>query len=128
MDKFDNLSDCPDEYLLWFHRLPWDYRMRSGRTLWNEIVHKYNEGVNQVEIMISNWDSVSAHIDSERHKRVAALLRYQLEEAKWWRDGCLLFFDSYAKKGIPAGYPQPAHSLQYYKSIPFPYEWDGYFN
>ena len=127
-DKFDNLSECPDEYLLWFHRLPWDYRMRSGRTLWNEIVHKYNEGVNQVEIMISNWDSVSAHIDSERHKRVAALLRYQLEEAKWWRDGCLLFFDSYAKKGIPAGYPQPAHSLQYYKSIPFPYEWDGYFN
>ena len=126
-NKFNDLSLCPDEYLLWFHRLPWDYKMRSGRTLWHELVYKYNEGVTQVESMISDWDKVSAHIDKDRHKRVAALLRLQLEEAKWWRDGCLLFFDSYARKGIPADYPQPQHSLDYYKSIPFPYDWDGYY-
>lgn len=127
-NRFEDLSRCPDEYLLWFHRLPWDYPMRSGRTLWEEIVYKYNEGVDQVVSMIDAWDSVADDIDKERHQRVASLLRYQLEEAKWWRDGCLLFFDSYAGKGIPAEYPQPLHNLEYYKSIPFPYDWNGYYD
>lgn len=126
-DKFNDISTCPDEYLLWFHRLPWDHTMRSGRTLWNEIVYKYNEGVNQVEAMISAWESVKKNIDRDRHKRVTSLLKFQLEEAKWWRDGCLLFFDSYAGKGIPAEYPQPKYKLEYYKSIPFPYDWGNYY-
>lgn len=125
--KFNSLSTCPDEYLLWFHRLPWDYTMRSGKTLWQEIVDKYYLGVNQVETMAREWDKVKPHIDRERHQRVARLLQLQLAEAKWWRDGCLLFFDSYAKKGIPADYEQPEHSLDYYKSIPFPYNWNGYY-
>lgn len=125
--KFDDLSLCPDEYLLWFHRLPWDYPMRSGRTLWEEIAYRYNLGVSQVESMISTWQGVAPHIDRERHRRVASLLNFQLKEAEWWRDGCLLFFDSYAGKGIPAEYPQPAHKLEYYKSIPFPYDWEDYF-
>lgn len=123
--KFESLSECPDEFLLWFHRLPWDYTMRSGRSLWEEIVYKYNEGVSQVESMITSWDNVSSNVDKDLHKRVASLLKVQLEEAKWWRDGCLLFFDSYTQRGIPAGFPQPEHKLDYYKSIPFPYDWGG---
>lgn len=124
---FDSLSTCPDEYLLWFHRLPWTYKMRSGKTLWRELVDKYYTGVEQVRQMQQIWSTVEGRIDDERHARVANLLKLQEDEAIWWRDGCLLFFDQYARMGIPSDYEQPAHSLDYYKSIPFPYRWNGYY-
>lgn len=125
--RFASLSTCPDEYLLWFHRLPWNYRMRSGRILWDELAYRYNLGVEQVRSMQNTWADVASEIDPQRHGRVARLLRFQEDEAKWWRDGCLLFFGQYSGMPLPAGYPAPEHSLDYYKRIPFPYDWKGRF-
>lgn len=123
---FDSIDTCPENLLLWFHRLPWNYRLKSGKTLWQGLVDSYYSGVDQVRSMQDKWESVRPYIDTQRHARVARLLRNQEQEAIWWRDGCLLFFDSYARKGIPSGREQPAHTLEYYKRIPYPHEWGKY--
>lgn len=124
-DRFDNLNTCPEQYLLWFHRLPWDYKLKSGETLWNGLVDHYYKGVEEVRQMQRLWDTLKGKIDDERFRHVAALLKYQEQEAIWWRDGCLLFFLQYSGRPIPSQYEQPAHSLKYYQSIPFPYDWNG---
>ena len=77
--------------------------------------------------MQNTWADVASEIDPQRHGRVARLLRFQEDEAKWWRDGCMLFFGQYSGMPLPAGYPVPEHSLDYYKRIPFPYDWKGRF-
>lgn len=127
-DRFDNLQTCPEQYLLWFHRLPWTYRLASGRTLWDELVSHYCQGVNEVRQMRNIWSLLKGKIDSERYSHVASLLEYQEQEAIWWRDGCVLFFQQYSRLPLPEGCPQPVHDLKYYQSIPFPYDWNGYYD
>ena len=127
-EQFNSLTNCPQEYLLWFHRLPWNYSMPSGRTLWNELVFHYYKGVDEVREMQQLWTQVEGKIDKERYRHVASLLKYQEEEAIWWRDACLLFFQEYSGQPIPQELEQPRHSLDYYKRIPFPYEWNGYYD
>lgn len=124
--RFDSPDTCPENLLLWFHRLPWDYRLKNGKTLWQGLVDSYYAGVDNVRAMQRQWATVGPFIDSQRHERVARLLRNQEQEAMWWRDGCLLFFDSYARKGIPSDREQPAHTLDYYKRIPYPHDWGKY--
>lgn len=123
--RFESLKTCPPEYLLWFHRLPWTYRMPSGKTLWEELVACYYQGVEEVKKMQQLWRNVRADVDEERFEHVTSLLNYQEEEAIWWRDACLLFFQEYSGFPIPEGYERPRHSLKYYQSIPFPYDWKG---
>jgi alpha-glucuronidase len=93
-DRFSNRATVPDEYLLWFHRVRWDERMRSGRTLWEELVHRYNEGVEQVRGMQRVWDSMEGRIDDERYQDVKQYL---------------------------AKYEQPEHTLEYYRRLQFPF-------
>mgnify|MGYP001405594549 CR=1 FL=1 len=82
-ERFGNLQTVPEELLLWFHRLPWDYRMPSGRTLWEELVHRYTRGVQTVKTMRETWAKLSAYIDAERYEQVAAFLAIQEKEAGW---------------------------------------------
>lgn len=124
-EKFENIKTCPPEYLLWFHRVPWDYKMPSGKTLWDELVCHYYKGVDEVRLMQELWSGLKGKIDRERFDHVASLLEYQEQEAIWWRDGCLLFFQEYSGLPIPADLEQPEHSLKYYKTIPFPHDWKG---
>ena len=121
---FENLETCPDRYLLWFHRLPWEYKMKSGQTLWNELVDHYYKGVEEVRTMQSIWTSLKDVIDDERFTSTEDLLQNQEREAVWWRDACLLFFKEYSQMPIPEVYESPRYSLDYYKKIPFPYDWD----
>ena len=123
--RFGELKSCPPTYLLWFHRLPWNYKMASGKTLWDELVSHYYQGVEDVRQMQKFWNSLKGAIDQERFEQVASLLKYQEQEAVWWRDGCLLFFQQYSRMPIPQGLEQPKHSLKYYQTIPFPYLWNG---
>lgn len=118
---FTHLSTCPEEYLLWFHHLPWDYQMKSGRTLWDELCYKYNEGVDTVRSMQRTWKKMQAYIDAERYNPVRMLLNIQEQEAVWWRDACLLYFQTFSKMEIPANYEKPLHTLEYYKSLKFRY-------
>lgn len=109
----------PEDWLLWFHHLPWDYRMASGRTLWAELVARYDRGVASVADMRSQWAALKGDIDPERHADVAAHLAVQEAEARWWRDACIAYFQSASGLPLPAGTRAPAHPLDEYKARRF---------
>ena len=119
--QFNEVKQTPERYLLYFHHLPWDYRMRSGRTLWYELVAHYTHGVEDVQRMRETWSHLRGYIDTERYEQVATFLAIQEREAQWWRDACLAYFQSVSGLPLPAGYAAPAHTLNYYESLSFPY-------
>ena len=121
----ENLNTCPQKDLLWFHHLPLDYKMPSGKILWDELVAYYYKGVDEVRGMRKLWNSMEGKIDAERFNHVKQLLKVQEDEAIWWRDGCVLYFQTFSKRPIPSQYEHPQHTLEYYKRIPFPYNWEG---
>ena len=90
---YDDINTCPERYLLWFHRVPWTRRMNSGRTLWEEMQWRYNQGVREVEDYIRIWQEVRPQIDEQRWKEVDYRLQRQLKDAKEWRDVCLGYFE-----------------------------------
>ncbi len=118
---FANLSICPDKYLLWFHHVPWNYTLRSGRSLWDELCYKYNEGVDEVRWMEKAWNGLKDQLDDERFRHVQMLLGIQEKEAKWWRNACLLYFETFSKMPIPDVYEKPDQTLDYYEALRFPY-------
>jgi len=118
---FTSLSCVPEDDLLWFHHLPWDYRVRSGRTLWDELVGRYDLGVEQVHGMRRTWQSLRGRVDDDRFAETDAFLGIQEEEAQWWRDASIAYFQSVSKRPLPAGTKPPAHSLDYYEALSFPY-------
>lgn len=120
-EKFNDIDECPEEYLLWFHRVSWDHKMDSGRTLWEELCAKYNEGVDTVRSMQETWNSLEGKLDEDRFTQVASLLNIQLKEAKWWRDAMLLYFQTFSRKPIPEKYEQPTHTLDYYINLDHKY-------
>ncbi|AHM63126.1 alpha-glucuronidase [Flammeovirgaceae bacterium 311] len=113
-EKFGTLEKCPEKYLLWFHHVPWDYRVQSGRTLWNELAYKYQSGVESVRQMQATWNSLQGQIDQERFVHVQSFLAIQEKEARWWRDACLLYFQTFSKMPLPEGVEKPEHTLEYY--------------
>jgi alpha-glucuronidase len=119
--EFADLKRVPDEYLLWFHHVPWDYRMHSGRTLWDELVIHYTTGVQTVSDMRKTWDGLQRFVDPERYNETKAFLAIQEKEAKWWRDASIAYFETFSKRPLPAGYAEPEHDLAYYESLCFPY-------
>lgn len=118
-EKFSNLNTCPEEYLLWFHHLPWDYKLKSGDNLWDGMVKKYYQGAEEVKQMQQTWDGLQAKIDPAIHKQVKQLLAIQYDEAIWWRNACVLYFQSKSGLPIPSGLPKPAHDLAYYEKLEF---------
>jgi alpha-glucuronidase len=115
-DRFEHLATTPDEDLLWFHHLPWTYRMRSGRTLWDELVVRYTEGVEAVVRMRATWAEMKPWVDPERFAAVSAKLAEQQREAQWWRDASLAYFESKSHLPFPKGYAPPPHPLAYYEA------------
>lgn len=118
---FNNLNTCPEEFLLWFHHLSWDYKLKNGNSLWEGMALKYQEGVDQVKDMVSTWNGMQKYIDDQRFKEVQMLLNIQYKEAKWWRDACLLYFEQFSKKELPKSVERPTKSLEYFKSLKFQY-------
>ncbi len=119
--SFNDLATCPEEYLLWFHHLSWDYKLKNGHTLWDGMALKYQKGVTEVKDMIATWDQMIPYVSASCHKEVKMLLKIQLKEAKWWRNACLLYFQTFSKKELPFGVEAADQSLEYYKSLKFPY-------
>lgn len=119
--QWESAESCDEKFLLWFHHMPWTYRMRSGRSLWQELCYRYNTGVQEVKEMRTTWHNMKAHIDAERFEQVSMLLAIQEEEAVLWRDACVAYFQTFSRQPLPAGYPQPAHSLDYYQQLKFYY-------
>ncbi|MFL9485214.1 alpha-glucuronidase family glycosyl hydrolase [Chitinophagaceae bacterium LWZ2-11] len=118
---YGNPETCPDDYLLWFHHVAWNYTMHSGRSLWNELCYKYYTGVDSVRWMQKTWAGLQKFVDKERFEQVKMLLNIQEKEAVWWRNACVLYFQTFSKQPIPKGYELPDKTLEYYESLQFPY-------
>jgi alpha-glucuronidase len=116
-ETFGNLATCPEVLLLWFHHVAWRHVLGSGRTLWEELCHRYAAGVEAVRQMRAQWAELADLIDSERHEHVWMLLGIQEREARWWRDACLLYFQTYSGLPLPAGTEPPEHSLEHYMRL-----------
>lgn len=108
---YDRLATCPEKYLLWFHHVSWDHRMRDGRTLWEELCHKYDDGVKRVRNMQRTWDRMQRFVDPQRFAAVQRKLRTQARDAVWWKDACLLYFQTFSHKPIPDEVERPVHNL-----------------
>jgi alpha-glucuronidase len=115
--QFSSVESTPEDYLLWFHHVDWDYEMDSGRTLWEELVYKYYKGVEQVRRMQEKWNSIEGLIDQQRFEHVKALLEIQEKDAVRWRDSCVLYFQTFSEMPIPDQFEKPEHDLEYYKSL-----------
>ena len=118
---FNDTNKIPERDLLWFHHLPWNYKLKNGETLWNGMALKYQEGVDQVEEMIRTWDSMKAFLTESQYNEVAMLLKIQLKEAKWWRDACLLYFQTFSNRPLPQNVEKPTETLEHFKSLKFPF-------
>ena len=116
-EQFNNPATCPDEYILWFHHLAWDYKMKSGRTLWDEMCYTYDKGVNDVRGFQKIWDKAEPFIDAQRFAEVQSKLRTQAQDAVWWKDACLLYFQTFSKRPIPYDIERPVHNLEDLKKI-----------
>jgi len=117
--QWEDIKTIDEKYLLWFHHVSWNYKMKSGNTLWNELCWNYYTGASSVKEMQLTWNSLIQFIDKDRFEQVAMLLKTQYEEAKWWRNACLLYFQTFSKQPISAEYEQPDKTLDYYKSLKF---------
>jgi len=119
--QWSDSNTCAEKYLLWFHHVSWQHKMGSGRTLWNELCAKYQQGVDTVRWMQQQWSGLKGSVDEERFRQVQMFLNVQEKEAEWWRDACLLYFQTFSKMPLPPGYEKPDHTLDYYKSLRFPF-------
>jgi alpha-glucuronidase len=143
--EFNDLKKTPENLLLWFHHVPWDYKMNSGRTLWDELVMHYTHGVQTVGDMRRIWAGLAGKIDAQRYREVTVFLGIQQKEAQWWRDASIAYFDTLSQRPLPAterrpsgergnpqrgparespagaGYAPPEHDLKYYEALCFPY-------
>jgi alpha-glucuronidase len=119
--QFEDENTCDERYLLWFRHVPWDFTMRSGKTLWDELCRKYYAGVDSVRWMQSAWDRLKGSIDDERFEQVEMLLTIQEKEAVWWRNACVLYFQTFSNRQIPPGLEKPIADLDYYEHLEFPY-------
>jgi alpha-glucuronidase len=118
---FNDPGRTDEKFLLWFHHLPWDYRMSSGATLWDELVMHYTRGVEYVRGMRKTWSGLAPYVDAQRFAETAAFLAIQEKEALWWRDATLAYFESKSGRPFPSGYAPPAHALEEYEAMSFPY-------
>ena len=98
---FNNPKLCPREFVLWFHHLPWNYVFDNGNTLWDELCYHYTKGVTEVEGFQKVWSGLKSSIDPAIYAEVSKKLDVQLDEAQWWRDGCMLYFQSFSKMDLP---------------------------
>lgn len=108
---YDNLETCPEKYILWFHHVPWTYQMKNGQSLWNELCYTYDRGVQQVRQFQKIWDSVEPYVDARRFKEVQSKLKIQSRDAVWWKDACLLYFQTFSEMSIPNDVERPIHEL-----------------
>jgi alpha-glucuronidase len=109
--QYNNVKTCPEIYLLWFHHLPWNHKMKSGRTLWDEVCCHYDKGLQQVRLYQKVWDRVQPFVDPARFRDVQIKLRDQCRNAQVWKDACLLYFQQYSRLPIPYDLERPVHAL-----------------
>ena len=116
---FNSIDSCPDEFLLWFHHVPWKHEMKSGRTMWDELCLHYQRGVDAAR-GFRTWKDMSPYVDAERHAAVAHRFDIQASDAVWWKDACLEYFRTFSHMKYPAGVEKPRFSLKKLKKVKLP--------
>ncbi|MGE5943181.1 MAG: alpha-glucuronidase [Flavobacteriales bacterium] len=110
--QLNNIETCPENVLLWFHHVPWDYKMKNGKTLWDNLAYRYDTGVKKVREFQKIWDMTKPYVDSERFYEVQSKLRNQSRNAQVWKDACLLYFQGFSNMPIPYDIERPMHDLE----------------
>lgn len=110
-DIYNNVETCPEQLLLWFHHVSWTHKMHNGETLWDALCHTYDQGVREAEAFAKVWDSMKPYVDSEMFEAQKANFDRQAKDAWWWRDACLLYFQTFSKLPLPIDCPAPRHNL-----------------
>lgn len=108
---YDNVETCPESLLLWFHHLPWDYKMSDGHTLWEKLCYTFEEGIQEARGFIKTWEKAGKYVDSYRYQCIYDRLVRQAKDAIWWRDATMLYFQQYSGMEIPSDCTQPQHTL-----------------
>ena len=119
--RWNNPKACPEELLLWFHHLPWDYELKSGVSLWEQLTLNYQKGVEDIARFQKTWQGLSFEIHPQIFKQVEMLLSIQYDEALWWKDASISYFQQFSKQALPQGVEPPLHDLDYYQSLKFPF-------
>ena len=117
IEELNDIRTCPEKFLLWFHHAPWDFQMKNGRIFWDELCYKYQEGVDQMRDIQKKWDKLESYIDNERFLDIQYTLKIQSRDAVWWRDACVLYFQTFSKRPIPAELERPVYDLEELKQI-----------
>ncbi|MFV3077145.1 alpha-glucuronidase family glycosyl hydrolase [Niveispirillum fermenti] len=120
-DRFDKVETTPPDLLLWFHHLRWDRKLSTGRTVWAELLHRYGRGIAAVDDMITRWQGLEGRIDAARFKEVSTFLAIQRQEAQWWRDASVAYWQSINGLPLPPGEAPPPYPLSHYQSLSFPF-------
>lgn len=110
--QFNDIKTCPEIYLLWFHHVSWDHKMKSGYNLWEEICYRYDNGLQQVRQFQKVWDKVQLYVDQERFTEVQRKLRIQTRDAQIWKDSCLLYFQQFSRQPIPLDIERPVYNWE----------------
>ena len=111
-EQFNNIETCPENLILWFHHVPWTQRMKSGKTLWDELCYTYDDGLQEVREYQKIWDKMEKYVDSERFRHVQSRLKIQSRDAVWWKDACLLYFQQFSVLPIPYDIERPVSELE----------------
>jgi alpha-glucuronidase len=106
-----DVNTCPEAFLLWFHHVSWNHKMKNGRTLWNELCYRYDEGVKQVRDFQRIWDKAERFVDAERFAAIQHKLTKHSLDAQEWKDACLLYFQQFSKQPIPYELERPLYNL-----------------
>lgn len=118
--QFGSLDTVPEDFLLFFHHVGWQEELSTGRTVWEELVHRYSRGVDEVGVLRGAWESVEGRVDGKRFAEVSEFLKIQHHEARWWRDACLTYFAQVGSLQVPSGYAPPANTLSFYQGLRCP--------
>lgn len=115
-----DIKTCPDKFLLWFHHVPWTYRMKSGRTLWDELCISYQNGCDMTIEYQRIWDKAKPYLPEDVYDDVHTRLITQTRDAQWWKDACLLYFQTFSNLPFPDEIDPPIHNLEDLKNIHLP--------
>jgi alpha-glucuronidase len=114
---YDNVDTCPEDVLLWFHHVDWNRKLQSGETLWEALCRHYDGGVHQVRNFQREWENVKPYVPESLYEDVRLRLLTQVRDAQWWKDGCLLYFQSLNGLPFPESVEPPVHDLKQLKHV-----------
>lgn len=108
---YNNIGTCPENLLLWFHHVKWDHTMSNGLSLWDNLCYSYDRGVRQAHDFVTTWMAVKPYVKEDIYQRQLTRFQRQAKDAQWWRDACLLYFQTFANRPLPPDCPAPVHKL-----------------